>query len=110
MNYLRGAFWGIVTGMDLFAILVIVTMNFGYHSVFYWLWDTTYGVWYLAGASAILGVSFAYSTRNTKSKRFVIKTNPQGVSWGRVLTNKSSKPLTTCQGVQIREGKKWKII
>ena len=69
MRWVGYAFWGIVTGMNCLALLLLVTLYFGNTSVLYILWDTTSSVWYFAGGGAILGLSFGYS----KSKRQVYK-------------------------------------
>lgn len=59
-------FWGATTATALLVITLFVTMYFNNYSVFWWLYNTTSGVWYVAGIGAILGLSFDFVSQNLK--------------------------------------------
>lgn len=93
MRWLMWAFWGVVTGVDGLAILLIVTMMLDHYSVMMMLWDHTGSVWYFVAGGAMLGISFGISThRNTKIKI------PRRVRTGAVSHYQSIPPHLTCQG------------
>lgn len=54
-------FWAAILGVDSGIIVFITLMMMNVYSVFYWCWDTIYGVWLYLGISAIVGVSFGAS-------------------------------------------------
>ena len=103
---LKGIFWGVVLFGNLFIIVLLATLFFNVYSVLWWLMDTTYAGLYIAGAGAILGISFVYSTKPSKNgiSAYKLKENPRGVSAGRVLSLRVPALFRSVKGLEGKNG------
>lgn len=100
MKYLRWAFWGSVTGVDMLGAALFITMYFHQYSVLYMLMDATYSVWYFAAGGAILGISFGASKSKPRYLAQISKKNPRGISAGRCFISEFSTASPTRQGIE----------
>lgn len=79
VNRVGRAIWGTVAALNVVIAVVFIQLWFGGDSVLVWFLYTKYSVWLLLMVSAIVGISFAYSTRNANQLKIKL---PQRVMLG----------------------------